>query len=668
MTPLQRLLAIGVGLLVALSPLPFGAVQPEATAALVCVTAALGALWMVERARRGRPPLPWSDPLLLAGALFALFAAAQTVALPPAALAAISPRAAALRAAYEPGASVAPAASAWRPLSLNPFATRQAAARFIACLVAALITIELCGRKTTRRLLASALVAGGVFQAIYGLAEFFSGRQQIFGYAKKYYTDVATGTFINRNHFAGYLAMTLPMAIALAASVLDPQGTAGRTSSGDRVPLGERLARSSGRRLFAATGLLLLALAMATALVCSGSRMGIASALLALLAVGLPALVRGRGRGFAVAVLLVAGGTLVLISQGDAADAILGRFALSAQEVSGAMGRRSIWAQAAAMAASFPLAGAGLGTFRDVFPLFRTAGAASFLDHAHNDYLELFAETGALGCAVAATGLLLVALPLLKRPGARADFGPLGPAAAAGLAAILIHSLTDFNLAIPSNAMTCAVLAGFVIAWLRIPAPALADAVLRPRPRLARAWLPAGGLAAITLVPLAPFGGGDARRFFALAEERGKPAMDDLQVLVRTQTESHDGRAAARYVERRLREAIEAQEEGLKRLPIAARAQLELGRLALARCGAAALADDETPACVTRAVEPFYAAARLDPMSASTHDLVSRALLGAWPILAADERDRARPIIDWAVRINQGDAELRALWKTQGGS
>src|SRR5260221_2665930 len=261
MTPLQRLLAIGVGLLVALSPLPFGAVQPAATAALVCVTAALGALWMVERARRGRPPLPWSDPLLLAGALFALFAAAQIVALPPAALAAISPRAAALRAAYEPGASVAPAASAWRPLSLNPFATRQAAARFIACLVAALITIELCGRKTTQRLLASARVAGGVVPSAFGLAEFFSGRQQIFGYAKKYYTDVATGTFINRNHFAGYLAMTLPMAIALAASVLGPQGTAGRTSSEDRVPLGERLARSSGRRLFAATGLLLLALA-----------------------------------------------------------------------------------------------------------------------------------------------------------------------------------------------------------------------------------------------------------------------------------------------------------------------------------------------------------------------------------------------------------------------
>jgi hypothetical protein len=137
---------------------------------------------------------------------------------------------------------------------------------------------------------------------------------------------------------------------------------------------------------------------------------------------------------------------------------------------------------------------------------------------------------------------------------------------------------------------------------------------------------------------------------------------------VRTQGDGHDAHAAARYVERRLGEAIEVQVEGLRNLPTSARGHLELGHLALARCGAAALAGDEPAGCVAGAVEPLYAAARLDPMSASTHALIAQALLGSWPILAADERERARPTVAWALRINPGDAALRALWKAQGGS
>ena len=50
-------------------------------------------------------------------------------------------------------------------------------------------------------------------QALYGATEYLSHHQHIFGYSKKHYLDSATGTFINRNHFAAYLAMGLPFAL-----------------------------------------------------------------------------------------------------------------------------------------------------------------------------------------------------------------------------------------------------------------------------------------------------------------------------------------------------------------------------------------------------------------------------------------------------------------------
>jgi len=66
----------------------------------------------------------------------------------------------------------------------------------------------LASRGAHRRILA-VFFAGGVFQALYGSLEYLSGHQQIFGYVKRYYTDSATGTYINQNHFAGALEMAL---------------------------------------------------------------------------------------------------------------------------------------------------------------------------------------------------------------------------------------------------------------------------------------------------------------------------------------------------------------------------------------------------------------------------------------------------------------------------
>jgi O-antigen ligase len=101
-----------------------------------------------------------------------------------------------------------------------------------------------------------------------------------------------------------------------------------------------------------------------------------------------------------------------------------------------------------------PLLGWGLGTFPIIYPKFRSFYTDLYVDHAHNDYIQLLVETGSVGL-----GLMLwfVAMALtnaarkIKRYGLHTN-GLIGMATLLGIAGILVHSLVDFNLEIPANA------------------------------------------------------------------------------------------------------------------------------------------------------------------------------------------------------------------------
>ncbi len=671
----ERMLLYGfLGVLV-FAPMPFGSVETWAGAALSAACLALGAIWAVWRSRRGLSVLPWRDPVLAAGALFALVAVVQMIPLPRPFLQAVSPKAVELRDRYEPPTdparldAVTPPAhyDGWRPISLYPWATRQAILRFVAFLVAALITIDLASLGHARRVIVAALVAGGAFQALYGLAEYFSGRQHIFGYAKKYYTDAATGTFINRNHFAGHLEMTLPFVIALAATaVAGLRGTPGAV-------IHARVARASSHRLFTAASLLILALTMATALVCSGSRMGIASTLLALLSVGLVLAWRGRGRSFLGAAIMVGGAMVLIFSQGEAASAIVNRFVVAAGELRSDVGRWQVWSQALGVAGAFPLMGAGLGTFPYVFPAFRSAGEGVALAHAHSDFIELAAEVGAAGYLAALAGVFLVARPILRRAGMLHDGSHLGYAAVTGLAALAVHSLADFNLAIPSNALTLAVLAGLALWSGRAPAvvvtPIRVSGTAAPRAPAPR-WLPAGALAALAVLVIVAVPAGDASRLSGAAAREAMPAMSDLQALAQqaTSEQKPPSREAARYVERRLLRAMGMQAHALRQLPVSSTGHLQMGRLHLARCAAVSLAGDTPGDCPARVMAELRKTLDLAPMSASAHADVARILMAAWPILDEAEGAQSKAVIERAIGLNPKDTELRQIWLARGGS
>jgi O-antigen ligase len=666
---MERSLLWGLICLLAAAPLPFGAVQPWASAALSAGCLALGALWVVWRSRRGLTALPWRDPILWAGALLLSVAALQLLPLPGSWVAAASPESAQLRARYEPAdtgadsvsATVGPAAgSTWRTLSLHPWAGRREALALAGCLLAALVTLDLTKKPGTRRIVGAAIAASGAFQAVYGLAEYFSDRQHIFGFAKKYYTEVVTGTFINRNHFAGYMEMSLPLAVALGALAM------ARAKGGTD--------RSAGRALFLSGIVLVSALVMLTALVCSRSRMGIVCVVLSLVGASVILAWRGRTRAFLVASVLVVAVAGLLVGHAGAGTPLLRRFTCVLDDATARLGRWSIWVQSAGMAAAFPMTGSGLGTYPHVIPVFRTQGEGVRVQHAHNDFLEFAAETGALGCAAALAGALLVGADLrrrlrIKRPESCA----VGAAAAAGAASIALHSLADFNMQIPANALTLAVLAGMSLAWLRGPAPVLAvDNAPAPRRRM-KGWLPAAALlvgAGSATAPALPAPGtddvsGDApERLSRLADDMGGSALRDLEILAGALGAGEPpSPVALDYVRQRLLGAIDLGRRSLRGFPLSSDGHLLLGRLQMGECAVLELAGEGRDDCVDPALESIRKTLELNPMSASAHIRAARLIISTWPLLSSGRRDACAAIIDRAVEMEGKNSELGRSWR-----
>jgi O-antigen ligase len=102
-----------------------------------------------------------------------------------------------------------------------------------------------------------------------------------------------------------------------------------------------------------------------------------------------------------------------------------------------------------------PLLGTGLGTLQIVFPPYETLYDGKIVNHTHNDYLEALAETGLAGALCCAWFLGVLLSESLKRlRQLNSSFaGALQLAGFIACCGFLVHSLVDFNLHIPANAM-----------------------------------------------------------------------------------------------------------------------------------------------------------------------------------------------------------------------
>ena len=137
--------------------------------------------------------------------------------------------------------------------------------------------------------------------------------------------------------------------------------------------------------------------------------------------------------------------------------------------------RAALNASTLAMFDARPLTGWGLGTWAYVYPAYARFDDGVTYAYAHNDYLQLLAETGLIGALLAALFWAIWAGEFLRRlrrwPPALLPTGlrappavPMAVAAAMGCMGLLVHSWVDFNLHIPAN-----LLLFFALAALALP-------------------------------------------------------------------------------------------------------------------------------------------------------------------------------------------------------
>lgn len=259
-----------------------------------------------------------------------------------------------------------------------------------------------------------------------GILQHLTFNGKLYWFREMRYGGIPFGPYVNRNHFAGFSELVLPMSL---------------------VPL---LAGRVRRQRLMLVGI--LAVIPLSALILSSSRGGIISlgAELVLLATVL-LWQRTGGRNLLVggAVLVLAFSTVSWIG----VNQVLSRFsALQNLEV-GEGKRAAMRAGAWGIFLDHPVLGAGLGTLQQVYPPYETLYDGKIVNHAHNDYLEALAETGLLGglcCAWFLGTLFAAGLNLLRssEPSLASTLRLCGFTACGGL---LVHSLVDFNLHIPSN-------------------------------------------------------------------------------------------------------------------------------------------------------------------------------------------------------------------------
>jgi O-antigen ligase len=487
---MDRLIFWALGSILILLPLPYGSVEPwsiyifEAAVFVLFIlhiagrtfsgkTAALvepltisppperGSRADGHSSRRGRSvPFVWRVlPLIFFAVLIV-----QLIPLPPSFVKILSPAAFAIRSA--PGS--------WMPLSLSPALSSSNLIQSIAYLLFAYLVFTCIRTRRQAEIFVWAVLAAGLFQAVYGLAEYWGGTGRIFGWININGQGSAFGTFVNRDHFSGFLEMAFPLSVGYLLAKADFFTIRAGLS------FKEKILRFAEERLQKTLILGLFTVLLGLGILFSRCRSGVIILLVTLFLMILIASASDAGkkrrgaparhgesrsprivRTVAIAVLFLA---LII-----GIDPVLARF--TKESVSFEEGRAVFYKNTLDLINRFFIAGSGGGTFVRAYPLVQKVDELTVLTHAHNDYLEVLAETGIIGGGALILAAIGVFLHAGRRWFERRDPLVRGIAlgALAGVLALLIHSFLDFNLRIPANAALFFALLALALRTLRLP-------------------------------------------------------------------------------------------------------------------------------------------------------------------------------------------------------
>lgn len=272
------------------------------------------------------------------------------------------------------------------PISLYPHATWNELFKLLSYAGLFFIIINNIRRESVKGLL-RIMVGFGLLLAIFGILQHLSGTARIYWFREQ--IPSFFGPFFNRNAFAGYIGMLIPVGLGLFVSSL---ATDKRTHI--------------HRPLF----YLFATVIMVVALFLTLSRGGIISLMISLsffMLLYRSSRTGSRKPSVVLILLLIVFIYLVWIG----ITPIIERLSTLSRLGEVLEFRTEIWQATLPIFRDFPFLGTGLGTFEHVFPAYKPFGSYSVVTHAENDYLQFLSETGIVG-GISATLFISVLLRL----------------------------------------------------------------------------------------------------------------------------------------------------------------------------------------------------------------------------------------------------------------
>lgn len=345
------------------------------------------------------------------------------------------------------------------PISVDPYASKASLLKTLAYAGAFFLTLALANGRRRIRLLAGVLVFSALAHSVYAVLMHLSGAQSEFFEARIAHGSQASGFFVNRNHFAGYLEMTLAIGIGLLIAGLSDR----------RSETWKQFARNTLEWMLSPKMVLRLSLCvLVIALTTTHSRMGNTAFFSSLLIAGVIGIIFSKHATRNTVVLLVSLVVIDLLIVGSwfGVEKLAKR--IEATTVAEVQAREEPAAHTFGIIERHPLFGMGPGTFYVAFEPYRPEAVVDYYDYAHNDYAQFAAESGVLGLVLIGAFVIACLMAALRAHAVRRDplMRGMSFACIMGIAAILIHSTADFNLQIPSNAVYFTVL--LALGWISL--------------------------------------------------------------------------------------------------------------------------------------------------------------------------------------------------------
>ena len=415
------------------TPVCNGTVSTRPEAAMVIV--AFGAsIFYFSHAARDRAPV-FQTPGLLPLSCLLLYMLVQLIPLPPAIVKYVSPASYHLYhdtiGIFEP--------NWWFPISVNVRASVSEFFRYACYTAVYVMTIQFLSngdifKKTIRTII--------YFIAIYSTLSLFQWL-----IIQRFPTPLS-GTYVNRNHYAGLMEMTLPI---LLAAFLYYRPLVSYSSWREKIV--DMLSfREQTPYLFYGGAFILGAISLFFTM----SRGGITSFTISMIffLTMIPAKKMAAQKRFLFGMAII---LFIVFLVGNAAwDAILNRF-LNSVDPNGHLtsGRPVYWADSLKIIRDSFLTGTGFGSYSTIIKGYNSLNIIWPPAHAHNDYLEFMTQGGMVGAILLLWFFFSYFKHTIPQFRKRKDrFGILFfLSSMAGLLAIFLHSFTDFNMRLGANAL-----------------------------------------------------------------------------------------------------------------------------------------------------------------------------------------------------------------------